>query len=170
MGLGIKLTKTRTMNFRIKFSTLLLLIIASQSCKDAVDEFYTEPREFRLIRIPLIHPCFAGSTQRLEGPWFLFDCYGYMGSMEVNYIDVLDSVIVGFYYTKWTVVPEKVDTTWHIIVPFDKTSYQYNNEKEFYNKLNEFTYRKPNFVEASNLWLEFKEKGYLEWFPKEYKH
>ncbi|MBK7964793.1 MAG: hypothetical protein IPK10_05545 [Bacteroidetes bacterium] len=89
--------------------------------------------------------------------------------MEVVKVDVMDSVIVAFYYDKWILVQENRDTTWHIIIPGKEKAYRFENEEKFSTELSKFTNGSPNFREVSDLWVEFKEKGYLNWFPEEYK-
>ena len=155
------------MKYYFKLIITIFIFVTNNGCKSDKDKYYTEIREFGLIRFPTIPPYIAGSTEGLNGPWFLLDSI-YSGE-EIHSLDVVDTIIVAFYYNKYILVPENIDTTWYIIIPNMKGSYYFKNEKKFFDKLSLLTNKKPHFREASDLWLEFKNKGYLEWFPEEYK-
>ena len=84
-------------------------------------------------------------------------------------VDVLDSIVVGMYIPTWIIKPENRDTTWQIITPSGIGSMRTTSAAAFYEKLKELTPKRPEFTDLPDLWLEFKEEGYVKWSPEEYK-
>lgn len=136
---------------------------------DTKDSFYSYSCGYDCKKIPLINPCYIGSTTGVNGEWYLSNCYGNYGAVGTSYINVLDSIIVSYYYNKHIVVPENRDTTWFIHIPIQKQEYKFSSEEKFYEQVRKLTDKQVEFIEVPVLYKELVEKGYLDWFPKEYK-
>jgi hypothetical protein len=119
------------------------------------------------MRIPLLPPYAISCTNSTTyEPWILggIEPFG----IEVEEIDVIDSLIVAMYYPSH-IVPMKRDTIWYIIVPQKNTRYTCKTKACYLNTLSTFTRNKPNFRSGEDLWHKYTRKGYLEWFPQKYK-
>ncbi|MCB0429293.1 MAG: hypothetical protein KDD54_04195 [Flavobacteriales bacterium] len=156
---------------KLQYKCLCLLIFATVIVGCATDDkkqddFYSVGCGSDCRRIPLLKPYFASSTTGIDGQWYLDN--GQEG-IKVQFLNVVDSVIVSCYYNASITVPENRDTTWYIHEPSKIKMYKFSSEAKFQEKLNEFTDQPAVFLDIKNLYRELVDKGYLDWFPDDFK-
>lgn len=156
------------MSTRKLLFSLFALLMLIQSCNKKKDPFYSSNCGYDCIRVPLLKPYYLGSTTGVDGEWNLSGIPS-KGSIDVSYICVLDSIIVSYYFNKYIVLPENRDTTWYVHIPSTGQEYRFSSEKEFHNQVVKFSKHEVKFDTPSSLYKQLIDKGYLEWFPKEYK-
>ncbi|MDD3876000.1 MAG: hypothetical protein PHT69_05230 [Bacteroidales bacterium] len=150
--------------------TFLFAILFFNSCGcDKKDSFYSKSCGFDCKKIPLIKPYYLGSTTGIDGEWNLSGFSSNEGSIAISSVNVLDSVIISYYFDKYIVVPENRDTTWYINIPSQTQKYRFSSEQEFIKQIAKFTDKRIEFFEVKDLYLKLVKNGYLEWFPEEYK-
>ena len=158
---------------RKKIFTLcfLLLVVASflfYIFKDGntKDSFYSYSCGYDCKKIPLIKPYYIASTTGIEGVWYLDNGNG---GKEILYVCVLDSIITSYYFDRYVVAPEKRDTTWYIHIPTQEQVYKFSSEEKFYEQVRKLTDKQLKFIVVPALYKNLVKKGYLDWFPEEYK-
>lgn len=129
--------------------------------------FYERKIGHDVWSIPLIEPCYLGSTTGIEGEWYLSDCFG-TGSNTVTHANVIDSVIIS-YEGKDYLKPENNDTTWIISIPSVKQEFTFPTREKFDAAVIKFTDKPITFFEIKKLYNKLTDNGYLEWYPDEYK-
>lgn len=153
---------------KLLISPLFVLILFLNSCNGGrKDSFYSRSCGYDCKKIPLIKPFYIGGTNGVDGLWYLTDEKN--DGTPILSVNVLDSIIISYYYDKYIVIPENRDTTWYICVPSQKLEYNYISEVEFYKQVRKLTNKQIEFKDIPDLYKELVENGYLEWFPEEYK-
>ncbi len=161
------------MRNRLKVIVGFISLFLITACQNDEDIFYMTCSDFSLSVVPLIYPYYAGSFQGGEkGPWYFsyHKSHEAFEAFEISSIDVVDSLIVGFYFHTWDVPAKLGDTTWHIINLKLPKQYRYGNYNDFRTQLIKLTLKQPRFKKPTDLWDEAYEKGYLPWFPAKYQN
>jgi hypothetical protein len=160
-----------------KFLTYLIILIAAAGCgsDNCEDPFYSANHGYDVWSIPLIEPLWLGSTTGVNGNWFInkpYDSeqnfYKNNGVIDVTHVNVIDSLIIAYYYDKYLLVTPE-DTIWYLQVPHKKIGFEYRNRNDFVTKTKEFTAKEIKFYATGTVYNEKLEKGFLEWYPKEFK-
>lgn len=143
------------------------ILTAFLSCRE--NDFYTSGCGFDCNKIPLIKPYYLGNTDGVnDGSWYVTDIN--KDGREVSVINVLDSIIISYYYDKYILIPENRDTSWYIHIPSQNKEYKFLSEEEFYSKVAQLTSKKIEFIEIPILYEKYIKDGYLDWFPDKYKN
>ncbi|MEA3495117.1 MAG: hypothetical protein U9R42_03680 [Bacteroidota bacterium] len=152
----------------VTFFCLLVAVLLFSSCRDGNnDSFYSKSCGYDCKKIPLIKPFYLGGTNGVEGLWYLTNAN--KDGIVVTSVNVIGSIIVSYYFDKYIVVPENQDTTWYIHIPAQEQEYKFSSEQKFYEKVSKLTDKQVEFIEIPILYKELVKKGYLDWFPEEYK-
>jgi hypothetical protein len=151
---------------------LTLIVFLLDSCKHC-DSYYTKKGGFDYIRIPLLKPY---DIKKVNKDWTiqftgLAKSYPdmYTSSVCVKRINVIDSIIIASCYNSWAIKGKVVDHLWCFIIPNRKVEASFDNESEFLDSLSYYTKKKPDFIDIEEIWLQYKDNGYLTWFPTECK-
>ena len=166
----INISRSKMRKLLLNPFLLFVFVLLFHSCSgDRKDSFYSSSCGYDCKKIPLIRPLYLGGTTGVEGEWNLSGFIEKKGSIPVTSINVLDSIIISYYFDKYIVIPENRDTTWYIHVPSKKIEYKFSSEVEFYEQVRKFTDKQIEFIEVPILYKELVKKGYLDWFPEAYK-
>ncbi|NTW34127.1 MAG: hypothetical protein HGB12_16165 [Bacteroidetes bacterium] len=147
---------------KIIYNCLFILVLFT-NCKNG-DPYYTSYGGLDYDRIPLIKPY---ELHRNYKTW-LVSGPNFYSSMCVK-INVINKVIIGYWDKKVSINFKEVDSCWFFIVPEKKIEAEFSDKKIFLDSLSKFTKQKPVFSNVEEVWKQFNEDGYLEWFPEEYK-
>lgn len=147
---------------------LLVATLLFHGCREQdKDSFYSKSCGYDCKKIPLIKPFYLGGTNGIEGLWYLTNAN--KDGTPVSFINVLDTIIISYYFDKYIVVPENRDTIWYIQVPAQEQEYKFSSKEKFYEQVSKLTDKQVTFVEVPTLYRELVKNGYLDWFPEEYK-
>lgn len=143
--------------------TLLLYVVYFLYKLDN-DEYYRPWFTFNCKQIPLIKPYRAGNCGGSE--WIL-DYGGEFGDKIVS-INIIDSIIIAEKYDKS--IPKNLrDTTWFIYIPRKYLRYEFKNKASFDQVVVQYTKKTYKTKPTEEVFSEFIDIGYLEWFPKDIK-
>jgi hypothetical protein len=121
-------------------------------------------------RIALIEPYQAvsvdGETWEME---LRTDSYRYQTSVRVTRLSVISDRYIITYTPNTTLEGERVNELWFIVIPEDDVEVGFTNEEVFLAYLNDIGIGEPGLVDVNELYEELVSRGYLEWFPEEYR-
>jgi hypothetical protein len=149
---------------------LLYDVIKSPDVQPTGVAFFESGGGWDYIRIPLIEPYQALSAD--EKTWSISlktDSYRYQFSIDISELDVINSRFIATYCANCTLDGVQVDERWFIIIPEENIEIGFTKEEEFLTYLEDKGIDNPNLTDVNELYDEFVDKGYLEWFPEEYK-
>ncbi len=121
-------------------------------------------------RIPLIEPYQAISSDKET--WTISlktDSIRYQFSIGPTKLDVVNNRFVIIYAPNAALGGERFNEVWFIIIPEENTEIGFTKEEDFLTYLKDKGIDNPNLTDVNELYEELVNKGYLEWFPKEYK-
>ena len=150
---------------------LLLIVIMMMGfiCCLNRDSFYTKKGGWDTRRIPLVKPYECVTTDR--GANWLVHTPNYCDEL-INKINVIDGIIIGkcdLNCVKQNTLQQKI-CTWFFIIPDKRFKAEFKSEKMFLDSLSKITNQKVVFRNVDEVYQQFCDKDYLEWFPDEYKN
>lgn len=84
-------------------------------------------------------------------------------------LDVIDKRFIVAYAPNTWLGEEHVNEVWVVIIPEENIKRGFTIKEEFLAYLNEKGIEQANLTDANELYEELANKGYLKWFPEEYK-
>lgn len=108
----------------------------------------------------------ATPTIHVTGGDELSQTLAYVTNLKLNVID--KRFIVAYAPNTW-LGEERVNEVWVVIIPEENINKGFTDKKEFLAYLDDKGIDQPNLTDANELYKELANKGYLEWFPEEYK-
>ncbi len=157
-------TQTNTMlylQWALIISTLAsaLFVVLFLYGKDN-DDYYHPWLSLNCKHIPLIKPYSVGNC---GGEEWIMDYSGAFGDKIVA-LNVFDSIIIAVNFDEF--VPENSrDTTWFVYIPHKGIRYAFKNKNSFDTAILQVSKKPIKTIPCKELFAEFIEKGYLEWFP-----
>jgi uncharacterized membrane protein YukC len=134
--------------------------------------FFDETAGWDYKRIALIEPYHAINTNDNER-WVIESTVASadpLSSTSATKLNVIDSKYIVAYAPNAVLGDKRFDKVWFVIIPDENIKEGFTNEEDF------LTYLKgkginspPNLTNVNELYQELRNKGYLEWFPEEYK-
>jgi hypothetical protein len=121
-------------------------------------------------RIALIEPYQAINSNRQT--WRIntkTDSIEFQISIVVTKLDVVNNRFIITYAPDAPLGGKRVNELWFVIIPDENIEKGFSNEEEFLAYLAEKNISTPNLRDIDELYEELRRKGYLEWFPDEYK-
>jgi hypothetical protein len=122
-------------------------------------------------RMALIEPYQARSVDNKT--WSIglrTDSIRYQGSVgKITKLNVIDKRLIVTYSLDTVLGGERVDELWFIIIPEENIEKGFLTEESFLAYLGDEGIDSPNLTDVNELYEELVNKGYLEWFPEEYK-
>jgi hypothetical protein len=121
-------------------------------------------------RIPLIEPYQAISSDKET--WTIdlrTDSIRYQYSIGPTKLDVVNDKFIIIYALNAALGGERFNEVWFVIIPEENNEIGFTKEEEFLTYLEDKGIANPNLTDVNKLYDEFVNKGYLEWFPEEYK-
>jgi|GEM_PF-5744223 len=153
----------------------ILIILLSASCTRK-DPFYFENGGMKSSRIPLIKPYYAYILNEDIGqPWDIHNTPlsdGFSPSLMVaTHIDVIieDSIIIAYNGLKHSEYSNEYFPKWGFFIPNKNVIALFQNEKEFVDSLRFYCSKEIKLRPINDIRKELRDKGFLEWFPEEYK-
>ena len=162
--------------FVIKYMIgILILIFLFPNCENNRDSYYTKKSDWRAYkrRIPLIKPYDAQCPQKIWNIAFFRPCKscpdGGTFCICATKINVIDSIIIVYCDQEWPIQDKTVDSLWSFIIPSKKVEVTFNDRKSFEDSLSYYTKKPPVYRDVEDVWQQYKNNGWLDWFPEEYK-
>jgi hypothetical protein len=152
--------------FFIRFFDEVTSSIDNQPTGDA---FFESTGGWDYKRIPLIEPYQAINTNDL---WLIDLETGsirHQSTVGVTKLDIIDNKYIVTYGTDELYAGKEYDEVWFIIIPDENIEQGFTDEEEFFTYLKDNDIDEPNFRDLDVLYRELADRGYLEWFPDEYK-
>ena len=121
-------------------------------------------------RIALIEPYEARSIDKET--WLIgskVDSTRYQSSILVTELDVVEGRYIITYAPDALLGGEQFADVWFVIIPEENVEEGFSTEESFLAYLEDRGIERPDLIDVNQLYQEFVDKGYLEWFPEEYK-
>jgi hypothetical protein len=157
----------------------MLMLFILTSCGPLLDAdveptgvaFFESTGGWDYRRIPLIEPYEAVNiVKETWGIGLETDSIRYQPSVsDITKLDVVNSKFILTYSLNTALEGERVDELWFIIIPEENIERGFTKEEDFLTYLKDKGIDHPNLTDVSELYDELVNKGYLEWFPEEYK-
>ncbi len=122
-------------------------------------------------RIALIEPYQAINTNNDES-WTVSSTVhssSYSFSASATKLNVINNKYIITYSPNDVLEGKRFDEVWFVAIPEENVEEGFTNEEEFLAYLKEKGIDTPNLQSVNELYDEYRYKGYLEWFPDEYK-
>lgn len=156
------------------FIQLLGDVTSSANVQPTGVAFFESTGGWDYRRIALIEPYQAVSIDRKT--WTIglqrdelsvrYQTLAYITNLK---LDVIDKKFIVAYAPNTWLDGERVNEVWVVIIPKENIEKAFTNEEEFLAYLDDKGVDQPNLTDANELYKELGNKGYLEWFPEEYK-
>jgi len=161
-------------------SAVILAMLAFRSCTVFIDDmtssydvqppgedFFESSGRWDYRRIPLINPYQVVSVD--EGMWIIELRTEFQPVINIEKLNVVNNSHIVSYSTNALVRGERVNELWSIIVPDEEIEMSFTEEHKFLAYLESSGIDELDLVDVDDLYEELVDKGYLEWFPEEYK-
>jgi len=93
----------------------------------------------------------------------------YQPSIRITKLDVVNNRFIITYAPDASLGGERVNELWFVIIPEEKLEKGFTKHEEFLTYLRDKGINNSNLSDVNELYSELVNKGYLEWFPEEYK-
>ncbi len=135
------------------------------------DDFFMSQGGWDYRRIALIEPYHAidSNNDRLWTIDLKTDSIRYQFSVGATELDVIDNKYIVTYAPNSVLGGEQFDEVWFIIIPEKDIEKGFTTEEKFLTYLKDTGIDHPNLTSVNELYKELGNKGYLKWFPEDYK-
>lgn len=152
---------------------VMLLDDVTKSVNDELtgEEFYRSTGGWDFRRIPLIEPYQAINVGK-NSPWSInlrTDAMKYQFGIDAEELNVIDNKYIITYASNTIFQNRSFEHVWFVIIPEENIEEGFTDEKSFLSYLETRNIHSPDLIETNNLYQQLIDKGYLEWFPEEYK-
>jgi hypothetical protein len=158
--------------YAIIASAFFVLLFAM--CDSKKDIYYTQKTSWTRYerRIPLLKPYDVQYNQKIWYMEFYRPCKtcpdGWTFSICATKINVMDSIIIVYCNQKYSIKGNPTDSLWSFIIPSRNIEVTFSDKKSFQDSLSYYTKKPPIFKDIEDVWRQYDENGWLDWFPEAY--
>ncbi len=182
--IGLTLAVILVLCVLASFVQLLDDVTSSANVQPTGVAFFESSGGWDYRRIALIEPYQAVSIDRKT--WLVYQAEKYSVTPTIRVtagdelsetlayvtnlkLDVIDKRFIVAYAPNTWLDGERVNEVWVVIIPKKNIEKGFTNEEEFLAYLDDQGIDYPNLTDANELYKELGNKGYLIWYPEEYK-